>query len=226
MHDKAFRQRQTWCAACWPMVLLSAAWLSGCAQQVKVTSTWQDNVPRNQSFTRVLVVGVSPDINQRCAFEQFLVSQISSQSTTAIASCDAVTKKNPLTRESIELAVASQQADAVVATILVSKTLGEQEGGSRDTRGGAYYKATDVGYATGYYGVYGVPVVYGDFETTPSITTIKGQIHVTTKVYETNGPTLVCTLDTKAKVLESSDVTLSAITSGIADQLRRDKLVR
>jgi hypothetical protein len=33
------------------------------------------------------------------------------------------------------------------------------------------YKATDAGYATGYYGVYGVPVVYGEFQTASSITT-------------------------------------------------------
>jgi len=35
-------------------------------------------VPRNQSFARVLVVGVSPESNQRCEFEHTLVARIKS----------------------------------------------------------------------------------------------------------------------------------------------------
>jgi len=86
----------------------------------------------------------------------------------------------------------------VLATILVSKEFDVEDGGSRDTRGGAYYKATGSGYATGYYGAYGVPVVYGEFQTAPSIMTMKGEVRITTKVFETRGATLVYTLDTVA----------------------------
>lgn len=227
MQTRAFRPLQIRSASVGPMLLLlGAAWLSGCAQQARVTSAWQDNVSRNQSFTRVLIVGVSPNVNQRCAFEHFLASQVKSESTVAIASCDAVTQKNPLTRESIEAAVAKYQVDAVLATTLVAVDWGTKEGGSRDTRGGAYYKATDAGYATGYYGVYGVPVIYADFQTAPSITEIKGEVHVTTKLYETRGPTLVYTLDTTARDLKSRDEGLSMLTAPIADRLRRDGLIR
>ena len=101
------------------LMLLAAAWLSGCASQPSVSSAWQEGASHNPTFSRVLVVGVSPDINQRCAFENFLVSRIMSASVKAIASCDVVKAKNPLTRESIDEAIASQQADAVVATTLV-----------------------------------------------------------------------------------------------------------
>jgi hypothetical protein len=130
------------------LMLLGAAWLSGCASQPSVSSAWQDGVSHNPSFSKVLIVGVSPDINQRCAFEHFLASRIMSASVKAIASCDVVKTKNPLTRESIEEAVASQQADAVVATTLVSMDWGTKEGAGRDDRGGGMYKATDAGYAT------------------------------------------------------------------------------
>jgi hypothetical protein len=143
------------------LCLIGAVLLSGCAQQATVKGAWQDGVPRKQSFTRVLVVGVTPHVNQRCQFEAFMASQLKSESVQAIRSCDAVTQKNPLTLESIEQAVASVQADAVLATSLVSREYEAKEGGSRDTRGSAMYKATDAGYATGYYGVYGVPVIYG-----------------------------------------------------------------
>ena len=208
------------------LTLLGVASLAGCAQQAQVTSAWQDDAPRNQSFARVLVVGVSPDLNSRCAFEHFMVSRIRSEATAAFASCDVVTKKEPLTRESIDEAIAAKQADAVLATILVSRETDAQTGGSRDTRGGAYYKATGSGYTDGYYGAYGVPVVYGDFQTSASITTIKTDVRVNSKFYETRGARLIYTLDTSAKNLESRDEGLAAIAAPIADRLRRDKLIR
>jgi len=208
------------------LTLLAAAGLSGCASQPSVSSAWQDGASHNPSFSRVLIVGVSPDINQRCAFEHFLASRIMSASVKAIASCDVVKAKNPLTRESIEEAVASQQADAVVATTLVSVDYGAKEGAGRDDRGGGMYKATDAGYATGYYGVYGVPVVYGEFQTASSITTVKGTARVTTKVWETKGPTHIYTMETTVGNLESRDTALAAITGPIADRLRRDGLIR
>jgi hypothetical protein len=208
------------------LVLLCTGWLSGCAQQTKVTSERQDTGRPQQAFTRVLVVGVSPSVNARCAFEHFMVSQMQSAATTVIASCDAVAQPNPLTRESIDGAVASQQADAVVATLLVSRSVKEEQGGGRDTRGNASYKATDSGFATGYYGVYGVPVIYGEFQSYAPITTAQGEVHVTSKVYETHGPTLVYTADTVAKDLESSDTGFSKVAAAIADRLRRDGLIK
>lgn len=227
MHNQAFRRLPARSAPVGPMLLLiGATCLAGCAEHAKVTSAWQDNVPHAKSFARVMVVGVTPDVNQRCAFEHFLASRMSSKSTTAFASCDAVTQKDPLTRESIDQAVAAQKADAVVATILVSKKFDAQEGGGRDTRGGAYYKATDAGWATGYYGAYGVPVIYGDFQTAAAITTITGEVEVASKFYETRGATLIYTLNTKAKNLESRDVGLSSIAGPIAERLRRDGLIR
>jgi hypothetical protein len=203
------------------LALLGAVWLAGCANQVKVTSAWQDNAPRKQPFARVLVVAVSPDGDQRCEFEHTLAARIQSASTTAIASCDAVTDKGTLTRVSIDQAIASQQADGVVATFLISQKWDTQEGGTRDTRGGGYYKPTDAGY-----GAYGVPVVYGDFQTYSSVMVLKGSVDVTTKVYETRGATLIYVIDTTASDLESTDVGRATVASSIADRLHRDELIR
>lgn len=227
MHSRSVRHPQMRSAPIGSMLLLlGALCLSGCAPQVAVTSAWQDNVPHNQTFKRVLIVGVTPDIDQRCGFELFLASRLQSDATTAIASCQVVNRKEPLTRESIDAAIAAQQADAVVATLLVSKEWKAEEGGSRDTRGGAYYKATDSGWASGYYGAYGVPVIYGEFQTADSVLTMRGEIQITTRLFETRGATLLYTLETKGQDFESRDGALAAITGEIADQLRKDGLVR
>jgi len=202
------------------LLLVGAAFLLTAADAASVKSVWADNVSRDQTFSRVLVVGISPDVNQRCQFERTLVSRLRSESTVAIASCDVVAEKNPLTRESIEAAVAAENADAVLATSLISKSWELKDGGTRDTRGNASYKATDA-----YYGVYGT-VVAVDFHTSSSITTLKGEAHITSKLYETRGATVVYTVDTKIRNIESRDAALMDITAPIGKRLRRDGLIR
>jgi hypothetical protein len=227
VRTKAVRPPRTSYAGVAPiLLLLGAVSLSGCGSQPTAAGARQEGVPRDKSFTRILVVGVTPHVNQRCGFEFFLASQITSESTKGIRSCDAVKEKNPLTLESIEAAIASQQADAVVATTLVAADWGSEEGRGRDERGGGMYKATDAGYATGYYGAYGIPVVYGEFQTAPSITTVTGEARVITKVYETRGATLVYTVETTAKNLESRDSGLASVAESIAKRLRREGLIR
>jgi hypothetical protein len=212
-------------APCVPMwLLLAGAWLAGCAGQPSVKSAWQGNAPRNQTFRRILVVGVSPNYNQRCAFEFSLVSQLKRGPVVAVPSCDLIKSDDPLTRASVERAVATIDADAVLTTNLVASDWGTKEGAGRDSRGGGYYKATDYGYAFNYYG-YGVPVTYGQFVESPSITTVHGQAHVVSKLYEAHGASLVYTVDTKASELESHQSFLLEVPPAIADRLRRDGLV-
>jgi hypothetical protein len=210
---------------CRPVLLfLCGLGLFGCAVQSE--GSWQGGATRNQSFKKVLVVGMSPNYTQRCEFEFSLVSHILSNNVTAMASCDFMTSKDQLTRDNIVHAVQASGADAVASTALVNMELGATEGGGRDSRGGGYYKATGFGYATDYYGVYGVPVTYGTFVTAPSITTVQGEVHVKTRVYETKGATLVYTADTKAKRLESQEMATSDLAEAIAKTLRSSGLIR
>lgn len=221
MSTNAVDQQRTTCPSLLPaLLLLSAGWLSASPSLASVKSAWSDNVSRDQVFSRVLVVGISPDVNQRCRFERALASKIEGASTVAIVSCDAMPADTPLTRENIEAAVAATNADAVLATSLLSQSWETKEGGTHDTRGGAYYKATDS-----YYGVYGT-VVAADFRTSASITTVKGKAHITSKLYETLGATVVYTVDTKVRNIGSTGEGLAAITAPIGERLRKDGLIR
>jgi hypothetical protein len=209
-------------------LVLSSVLLAGCERQVRVESSWQENVPHNQTFTRILVVGISPDVNIRCEFEHFLATQLRSESTAAITSCSTMPIEDPLTIESIDKAVAAEQADSVLATILVASNIGAKDGGMNETRGYAEYKATGVGYG-GYYGGfgrYGVPVTYVEFQTAAPITTVNGEVDVVSRLFETSGGSLVYELITEAHDLQSRDSALAAITAPMADQLRNDGLIR
>ena len=202
------------------LLLFSAGCLAAAPSHASVKGAWSENVSHDQSFSRVLVVGISPDLNQRCGFEYSMASKIRSANTVAIVSCDVMPPKQPLTREAIEAAVAAQNADAVLATSLISQAWGTDDRGTRETRGTAQYKATDA-----YYGVYG-SVVAVDFQTSPSITTMKGEAHITSKLYETRGATVVYTVDTKVRNIESHSDALATVTPPIGKALRKDGLVR
>ena len=203
-------------------LLTLTVWLCGCSG-VSVKGTWQDGAPRDQTYSRLLVIGVSPDRDLRCAFESTFAPQLSSASTTVITSCSQMSAKEPLTRENVERAAASVHADAVLATRLVSMGTGQGEGTGNDTRGNSVYKATDFAY-----GAYGMPVTYVDFQTAPPLTSMTSSLHVVTKLYETHGATLIYTIDTvtKSQEIDSTEATLVTITAPTADRLRRAGLIR
>ena len=210
----------------WSVTSLSlftlTVWLCGCSG-VSVKGNWQDGAPRNQTYARLLVIGVSPDRDLRCAFESTFASQLRSASTTVITSCEQMSAKEPLTRENVERVAASVHADAVLATHLVSMGIGHGQGNSDDTRGNSVYKATDFAY-----GAYGMPVTYVDFQTAPPLTSLKSSLHVMTRFYETHGATLIYTVDTvtKSQEIDSTEATLVTITAPTANRLRRAGLIR
>lgn len=224
MPTKSFIERRAPIAiAC---SLLATAMLAPAAHaRTSVTGTWAEDAKRGQSFTTFVVVGVSPNVNQRCAFEFFMASRLTTESTKVYRSCDLVEQKTPLTVESIEYAVKRAQADAVLATTLVARSLGEQKG-SRDTRGTAGYKAVGAGLAYDYWGVYSIPVVYGEFSSTPEFMVAEGQAEVATKLFRVQDKRLVYTIDTQVKKVESTDAGLEEVASAIAKKLQKEKLAK
>lgn len=204
--------------------------VSGCAAGPgsSVQGDWAASQPA-QPYSKVLIVGLSPDADSRCRFERVLARRINSASTAAVASCDVVDRKVPLTRALVEEAVAAKGFDAVLTTKLVSKQWSPKGGGSRDTRGSAGYKATDasVDDVYGYYGgVYSVPVVYGQYQANAESLIMYGQGQVESKLWSVAGPTLVYSMVTSAKNVESTDEGLSLVASTIAEHLGKQGIVR
>jgi hypothetical protein len=206
--------------------LAAVAFLAGCTGRPSVKSSWSDSHSRNLTFTRLLVVGVSPDYTQRCNFEYWLVRDLRSNKLAADASCNYMSKDEPISRESVERVVATLHSDGVLATRMVASDWITKEGGTGDTRSTESYKNIASGYDTGFYGTYGVPVDYYQFKTLPSIMNSQGAGHIVTKLYETHSASLVYTIDTKVKDVESSQLGLAMVTPSIADRLRRDRLIQ
>jgi len=205
------------------LLLVGAAALSvGVSASASVKGEWVDKAARGKTFSRIIVLGVSPNIDHRCPFERNLAQRIKSESpsTVVMASCDVVAEKNPLTRESIEAAVAAQNADAVIATSLIDKKWNAKEGGTYDSRGSAQYKATDA-----YYGLYGT-VITADFETMGPVTMLNGGATIVSKFYETQGKMVIYTLETTVKNVDSQAAGLIEVTQPIGKRLRKEGLIR
>jgi len=139
-------------------LILAIAGLAGCTQSIRATGAWAEGATRPQTFRKLLIVGVSPDYNQRCNFERALATKLRSETVEAITSCSLMKADVQLSRESIKTVIKSSGADGVVATRLVTSGGSLKQGGTSETRGSAMYKATDMGHDYGY-GYYGMPVV-------------------------------------------------------------------
>jgi hypothetical protein len=208
------------------LLILGLAWISGCSGN-SVKSAWHDPAAGHSSYSKILIVGVSTDFTQRCAFEYSMASQFQGSSTTPFASCDSMTPKDRLTRANIERVATSDHVDAVLTSAVVTLTLGAQQGNTRDTRATPYYQVTGVGWVTGDLGEYGIPVAFVQLESTPSIPQITGEVHVLTKLFGAKDATLLYSLDTKAKTddMQSTSSSIDTITALIADRLRRDGVI-
>lgn len=202
-------------------LVLAMAGGAGCSQPIRATGAWAEGAARPEAFRKLLVVGVSPDYNQRCNFEWVLATKLRSEASEAITSCSLMKADVQLSRASIEPVIRSSGADGVVATRLVTSGASLKEGGTGDTRGSALYKASDSGY-----GYYGMPVVYGDFEQTRPIIDLEHTFEVTTQVYETRGASLVYSLKTNGKSRDAINIVREDISSAIAERLRQAGLVQ
>jgi hypothetical protein len=213
---------------------VGTAVLGACAGRVVAEGSWQKDAVRGQAYQRILVVGLSPDYNTRCAFEWSMAGVLKSEHTDAMPSCSRLKSEDELSRENIVRIVKDTGADAVLTTVLVEKTYAAKDGGSRDTRGTAGYKATDseLGTAYGYgpysYGAYGVPVtvIYGQFVTTAPLTSLSSSVRVGSMLYEATAGSPVYAVEVSAGDLHGRDSALASITPTIAAKLRQDGLVR
>ncbi len=210
------------------LAMLALACAAGCAGTSGSTSStsWASGAPRDTTYSRVLVVGVSASEDNRCMFEEFLADQLTSPSTQVIQSCNQATPVTPPTQESVAKMVAATGADAVLATRLVGAQAAVQNDGSRDDRGGDYFKAEGTADAIGPWGFYDLPVVYGQYENQPPLSLLEGQFTVSSKFYSTQKSMLVCTISTTVKDNDTSDNAIAAVAEAIADRLRRDGLAK
>jgi hypothetical protein len=208
----------------WTMPLICGALLAGCAGGNSVSGGSHGSSSAH-AYDRVLIVGLSSDYNQRCAFEFSLMSQLNANTPIAGASCDFLKPEDPLTRANILKVVASTKADAVVTTRALDSQFKAMQGGTMDDKGGVAYKPDDI-YESSFDDGHGVVVGIGEVVQYPPITVVAGTVHLLTRVYDTASKSQIDNFQTKVGNIRSETDFLLDVTPPIADQLRRDGIIR
>jgi hypothetical protein len=201
--------------------------LAACTRPATVESAWPGGARQARTFSKILVVGVSPDYTTRCRFERMMMDSLNTNGVQSMTSCSRMASKDPLTREAVVEIVRDLGADAVLSTRLVDGKVKTVEGGSDEARGEAYYKPVGYGYMDDpFYGSYGLPITYVDFVAEAPTMTMRRTVVVSSNLYETQGATVVYTLDTATYDKKSQGEVIDSVTDAIAKRLRRDGLLR
>ena len=206
------------------MIVLATA-LAACTRPTTVESAWTEGVSRNQTFGKVLIVGVTPNYTTRCRFERMMMDSLNTNGVSALTSCSRMKSSDPLTRDAVIAAVGETGADAVFATRLVDAKINVKEGGTDEARGEAYYKPVGYGYDS-YYGGYGMPVTYVNFVAEAPTLTVSRTVAIASNLYETKNAALVYALSTTTYNKKSQGDVIDAVTTAIAKQMRKDGLVK
>lgn len=111
--------------------------VAGCGTGTTASGDWTGQKPVSMPYTQVLVVGVAANSRMRRSFEQQAVEAITAGGSAASASIFVASGMNlgPLDRDSVLAMVKKTDADAVLITRLVDRTVTMGQ-----TQGKAYVK--------------------------------------------------------------------------------------
>lgn len=194
--------------------------------QAGSSTEWAPNAPRDHRYTKVLVVGISASEDSRCMYENFLADQLQSKTVEVIQSCDIDSPVQPPTQAWVAEVATDAGADAVLTTRFVGADASVRNDGTRDDRGGYYFKAygtTDVPDAWGFYDL---PVVYGQYQNEPQLNLLEGDVTVVSQVYSVQDKMLVATIKTTVKNVDTSENAIASVAEAVADRMRSDGLAK
>jgi len=102
-------------------IILAAACLfilASCAQ-TKLTSTWMDEARVGQSFSHILIIGISDKEHNRRLFEEVFTKQLTAAGVESEVSYVILPKGIEISRDTVTAAIKGRNIDAVVVTHMV-----------------------------------------------------------------------------------------------------------
>lgn len=94
--------------------------VNGCAPQTEVVKLYESRSDETKTYKRLLIVDVSPNQNQRVAFERELVATLQALDVEAIASSATLDADGDLKQEAIDRLSEETAADAILITHIAS----------------------------------------------------------------------------------------------------------
>jgi hypothetical protein len=194
--------------------ILSA--MCGCAEQTRIVKLYSDTSIRDTPYDTVLVVGITPDVNERRKLEDLLSQELRSAGSNAIPAYSLAGLTPSVLQDDIDTAAKKVHAGAILITHIVSvdKDFEFQKGRTEvlfECRGG---DPAD-------YFLYDQKVLK-----LPDSVMIAHTVVAVTSLYDTASNARAWTIQSTCFRKESMDVVLQEESRAIVRQLRFDRLIR
>ena len=197
------------------LVLLCAAILAGCSKSTKVSSVRHEAKPAAAPFSKIVVVGVTPNQNLRVSWERVMAETLDDAGNTVWTSFRELDYEIP-TRENITEVVRATGADAVLVSRLIRQEVSAED---VDERTGAKKRRKNQ---------YVFDIFRYDYEefTEPSYTLVASDVELATDLYETTEGRLIYSIDSTTFQKQTAWDVLDEATIAIAKKLRSDRMTR
>lgn len=177
-------------------------------------------------FQRILVIGVTADMESRQAFESALASAIAKEGGTAAPSYTILPDSEQVSEEQLHAALEREEIDAVVLTRLLSVDKDSQYTPPKKyNKPRTRYYPAGWGYGFGYggfYGFYGTTYAAvhepGYFDTSTTL-------RLETSLYSVATNDLVWTGQSETIDPDSIEDARASITQAVAKQLKQERLI-
>jgi hypothetical protein len=194
--------------------ILSA--ISGCAEHTKIVKLYEDKSIRDTPYDTVLVVGITPDVNERRKLEDLLSQELRVAGSNAVPTYSLAGLTQSVLQDDIDTAAIKANAGAILITHIVSvdKDFEFQKGRTEvlfECRGG---DPAD-------YFLYDQKVLK-----LPDSVLIAHTVVAVTSLYDTASNARVWTIQSTCFRKESMDEVLQEESSAIVRQLRFDRLIK
>lgn len=197
-------------------VLLAALLLAACTKGTKIKPVRHESRPAEAPYSKVLVVGVTPNEGLRWRWERLMAQTLEDRGLTAWSSVKEMGYDTPLNRDNVVVAVRKTGADAVLVSRLIRQDVAAK---GVDARKEAKARRREE---------YIFDFFRYDYEEidVPSYTLLTSTVEINTDLYETTEGRLVYSINTITYQKQTEWEVLDEVTIAIAKRLRRDKMAR
>ena len=210
------------------VLLACTVMLVACAKRAttKFSQSYRNPGYEETVFKNLLVIGVTQDQESRQNFESALVSAISAEGGTSVASIGVLPKEEQLSEDELHAAVQAGGFDGVLLTRLLSVDKDSSYTPPKkynNPRTRYYPGGMGWGYGYGgYYGFYGT--TYAEVHT-PGYFDTSTTLKLETNLYSVATNELVWTGQSKTVDPESIEDARASITGAVAKKLKSERLI-
>ncbi|MGI9329378.1 MAG: hypothetical protein ACR2QB_01565 [Gammaproteobacteria bacterium] len=198
------------------LILLIVLLVTGCAKGTKLESTQYEKRPTPKPFSKIVVVGITPNQGIRVRWEDLMARTLRDGGNTAWASFRQMGYDTPLSRDTVAEVVRATGADAVLVSRLIRQDVNPEEVEARSSA--KVQRKSEYLFDFFRYD-------YKEVEE-PAYTLLSSTVEISSDVYETTEGRLIYSLDSVTYDKATEWDVLDTTTTAIAKRLRKNGMMR